>query len=80
MASKNEKVKNLKVFKAKKKNNIIVKSPLQAFQRCKQFVEWTYGSKDIRSQSFGQPSPVNRDESTSVLLTYTSLRIFSTSV
>jgi hypothetical protein len=40
----------------------------------------SYGSKDICGQSFGQPSPVNRDESTSVLLTSASVQMMSTSV
>jgi hypothetical protein len=40
-------------------------------------VKQSYESKDIRGHSFGQPSPVNRDESTSVLLTSTSIQMMS---
>jgi hypothetical protein len=43
-------------------------------------IKWSYGSKDIHSQSFGQPSPVSRDESASVLLTSTSVQMTSTSI
>jgi hypothetical protein len=52
---------------------IIVKNASQAFQRRKRLVKRSYRSKDICGQSFGQPSPVSRDESASVLLTSTSV-------
>jgi hypothetical protein len=71
--------KNSKSSKLKK-IGIIAKRASQDFQRRKWFVKQSYGSKDIHSQSFGQPSPVNRDESTSVLLTSTSVRMMSASV
>jgi hypothetical protein len=70
MASTNEKGKNSKSSKLRK-IGIIAKSASQDFQRRKRFVKQSYISKDIHSQSFGQPSPVSRDESTSVLLTST---------
>jgi hypothetical protein len=52
---------------------IIAKSVSQAFQRRKWLIKQSYGSKYICGQSFGQTSPVSRDESTSVLLTSASV-------
>jgi hypothetical protein len=59
---------------------IIAKSTSQDFQRRKRLVKQSYGSKDIHGQSFGQPSPVSRDESTSVLLTSASVQMTSASI
>jgi hypothetical protein len=59
---------------------IIAKSASQDFQRRKRLIKRSYGSKHIHGQSFGQPSPVNRDESASVLLTSSSVRMVSTSI
>jgi hypothetical protein len=71
--------KNSKSSKLRK-IGIIVKSTSQDFQRHKRFVKQIYGSKDIHSQSFGQPSLVSRDESASILLTSASVRMTSVSV
>jgi hypothetical protein len=53
-----EREKNSKTSKLSK-IGIIAKSVSQAFQRRKRFVKQSYRSKDIRGQSFGQPSPIN---------------------
>jgi hypothetical protein len=59
---------------------MIAKSASQYFQRRKRLVKRSYGSKVISGQSSGQPSPVSRDESASVLLTSASVRMTSASI
>jgi hypothetical protein len=77
--SRQRKGKNSKYSKLSE-IGIIAKCASQYFQRCKRIVKQSYKSKDIHGQSFGKPSPVNRDESACVLLTSTSVRMMSPSI